>query len=161
MKLIHVTTQQVTEAGQLFQKLIESMCDLPHAVCACYDLIPQLQECLLLIVGKDVVQNICTHLHVHVQYYIQYVTYPDHYTLVSWSHTTKQFLDTHEFDRNFCDLWRAHVHLLMLHAQANWARKWDQEQSCWFKHNDVCDLLKAQFETWLQQKCFDQAVTLN
>lgn len=161
MKVIYVRNIQVTEAGDHFAELITNMCDLPHVVCHSFDQIPQLLGILQALLNEQLAQDICAHLSQHVQHYVQYVTYPDPYTLISWSQITKEFLDAHAFNRNFCDLWKAHVHLLMLHAQAHWEKKWDQEQSCWFKHNDVCEILKNQFESWLQEKCFDQDVTLN
>lgn len=161
MKLFYVCAHQVTDAGDLFVELIQSLCDLPHAATQAYVLIPELCDKLHEILPCHVTEGVCEHLSKHVGYYIQYVTHPDQYTLISWSQTTREFLDQYDFDRTFCDLWRAHVHLLMLHAQANWDRKWDQEQSCWYKHNDVCELLQVQFKTWLQNKSFEQAVTVN
>jgi hypothetical protein len=161
VKLVYVCAHSVSEAGTLFVDMIQSLCDLPHAATKAYDQIPQLRDKLLEIAPPADVEHMCEYFATHVGYYIQYVTYPDHYTLISWSHVTKKFLEHHAFDRTFCDLWRAHVHLLMLHAQASWSKKWDQEQSCWFRHNDVCDLLKTQFEIWLKEKSFDSNVTIN
>jgi hypothetical protein len=159
MKLIYSCPHQVTDAVTLFGNLISGMCDLPHAASHALDLIPLLSDNLKQIMCNHLAQHMCEQLSQHVNYYIQYVTYPDHYTLIKWSQFTKEFLDSHKFDRSFCDLWKAHVHLLMLHAQAHWSNKWEQEQSHWFHHNDVCDLLKVKFEIWLQHVSMDLDVT--
>lgn len=161
MKVIYVRHVQVAQAGDQFAELINNMCDLPLGACNSFDQIPPLWETLQSILSEDLAQHICEHLSAHVQHCVQYVTYPDQYTLISWSQITREFLDAHKFNRNFCDLWKAHVHLCMLHAQASWEKKWDQEQACWFRHADVCDMLQVQFETWLQEKSFEQDVTLN
>jgi hypothetical protein len=158
MNSIYVCENQVQLAAEQFVNLMQSLCDLPHAATQAYVILPHLCDQLQQILPAHVTEHVCAHLHAHVGFYIQYMTYPDHVTLIGWSQVTREFLEHHEFDRTFCDLWRAHVHLLMLHAQSNWEKKWDQEQSCWFKHNDVCDLLKMQFEIWLKEKYFDQTV---
>lgn len=159
MKVISVRHMQVAEAGDQFAELITHMCDLPHVVSNSQDQIPPLLITLHTLLPDTLAQRICAHLSQHVQHYVQYVTFPDHHTLINWHQITKTFLDELTFNRTFCDLWRAHVHLLMLHAQANWSKNWDQEQACWFKHTDVCDMLRVQFECWLQEKCFDHDVT--
>ncbi len=156
MVVIHVRELQIHQAAHVFSQLIENMCDLPHAVSNILDELPELLHTLETVLPAHQARQLCDHVMTHVQHYMQYVTYPDAHTLIQWGYMTQKFLHVHEFHSRFCDLWRAHVNLVMLHVQAHANRAWEQEQKCWFNHSHICEQLKAQFEKWLKDTVFAQ-----